>query len=114
MFLPQLVGPARAFEVAYTGERLPAETALEWGLVNQVVPGEQLLEVAGTLARHFAAGPPGSYAGIKRAINNASYKELANQLELETVEQVQRARSKDFIEGVLAFMQKRPAQFTGE
>ena len=74
MFLPELVGPARAFEVAYTGDRLPAEKALEWGLVNQVVPGEQLLEVAGALAKRFAAGPPGSYAGIKRAINNTSYK----------------------------------------
>jgi len=114
LFLPQLVGPARAFEVAYGGERLPAEKALDWGLVNQVVPGEELLEVAGGLARRFAAGPPGSYAGIKRAINNAAYKELEAQLELETVEQVKRARSNDFVEGVMAFMQKRPAQFTGE
>jgi 2-(1,2-epoxy-1,2-dihydrophenyl)acetyl-CoA isomerase len=112
--LPALVGPARAFEIAFLGERLPAEKALEWGMVNQVVPGEELLEVAGGLARRLAAGPPGSYAGIKRVINAAAYKEFAEQLELETVEQEARARSNDFVEGVLAFMQKRPAQFTGE
>ncbi|MHB8692324.1 MAG: enoyl-CoA hydratase/isomerase family protein [Solirubrobacteraceae bacterium] len=112
--LPALVGHARAFEIAYKGERLPAAKALEWGIVNQVVPGEELLDVAGELARRFAAGPPGSYAGIKRTINAAAYNEFAAQLELETVEQEQRARSADFVEGVLAFMQKRPAQFTGE
>jgi 2-(1,2-epoxy-1,2-dihydrophenyl)acetyl-CoA isomerase len=112
--LPALVGHARAFEVAYKGERLPAERALEWGMVNEVVPGDQLLEAAGALARRFAAGPPGSYASIKRTINAAAYKEFAEQLELETAEQVERGRSSDFLEGVMAFMQKRPAQFTGE
>jgi 2-(1,2-epoxy-1,2-dihydrophenyl)acetyl-CoA isomerase len=113
-FLPTLVGPARAFEVAYGGERLPAGKALEWGMVNQVVPGDQLLDVAGGLARRFADGPPGSYASIKRTINASAYKDLAEQLELETAEQVQRGKSNDFVEGVMAFMQKRPAQFTGE
>jgi 2-(1,2-epoxy-1,2-dihydrophenyl)acetyl-CoA isomerase len=78
------------------------------------VSGDELLDVAGSLARKFAAGPPGSYASIKRAINASAYKDLAEQLELETVEQVQRGKSNDFMEGVLAFMQKRPAQFTGE
>jgi 2-(1,2-epoxy-1,2-dihydrophenyl)acetyl-CoA isomerase len=111
--LPQLAGHARAFEIAYKGERLPAAKALEWGIVNEVVPGEQLIDTAGALAKRFAAGPPGSYAGIKRVINAAAYAEFAAQLELETVEQQQRAESQDFVEGVMAFMQKRPANFTG-
>ena len=113
-FLPARVGVARAFEIAYTGDRIPADRALEWGLVNQVVPGDQLLEVAGALAGRLAAGPPGSYAGITRTINAHAYGQLAEQLELETVVQQERARSNDFIEGVMAFMQKRPAQFAGE
>lgn len=113
-FLPALVGHARAFEIAYKGERLPAAKALEWGVVNEVVPGEQLTETVSALAARFVAGPPGSYAGIKREINAAAYDQLERQLELETSQQEQRARSADFVEGVLAFMQKRQANFTGE
>jgi 2-(1,2-epoxy-1,2-dihydrophenyl)acetyl-CoA isomerase len=113
MLLPQLVGHARAFEIAYKGERLAAAKALEWGIVNEVVPGEQLTDTVAALAKRFAAGPPGSYAGIKRTINAAAYSQFAAHLELETVEQQKRADSQDFVEGVLAFMQKRPANFTG-
>jgi 2-(1,2-epoxy-1,2-dihydrophenyl)acetyl-CoA isomerase len=112
--LPQLAGHPRAFEIAYLGERLPAATALEWGLVNRVVPNGEVRDAAAALAARFAAGPPGAYAAIKRTINAAAYREFEAQLELETVEQQRRAESKDFVEGVMAFMQKRPAQFTGE
>ncbi len=113
ILLPALVGHARAFEIAYKGERLPVAKALDWGIVNEVVAGEKLLETAAALAARFAAGPPGSYAGIKRAINAAAYAAIEQQLELETVEQQQRAESADFLEGVVAFMQKRPPEFTG-
>lgn len=113
MFLPALAGHARAFELAYTGERLSAERALAWGLVNEVVSGERLGERAQSLAAKLAAGPPGSFAAIKRAINAAAYARLEEQLELETALQQQLAGSQDFVEGVLAFMQKRPARFTG-
>jgi 2-(1,2-epoxy-1,2-dihydrophenyl)acetyl-CoA isomerase len=111
--LPQAVGHARAFEIAYKGERIPAAKALDWGLVNEVVPADQLIDTVSTLAQRFAAGPPGSYAGIKRTINAAAYAEFEAQLERETVEQQERAESRDFAEGVIAFMQKRPAEFTG-
>jgi 2-(1,2-epoxy-1,2-dihydrophenyl)acetyl-CoA isomerase len=113
MTLPALLGHARAFEFAYTGERLPAAKALEWGLINRVVPGNELASAAGELATRFAAGPPGSYATIKRMINAAAYANLEAHLDAEAVEQQERAESADFAEGVTAFMQKRPAQFTG-
>jgi 2-(1,2-epoxy-1,2-dihydrophenyl)acetyl-CoA isomerase len=114
LFLPELVGTARAFEIAYLGERLPAARALEWGLINQVVPTEQLADAARTMAARLAAGPPGAYAAIKRSINHVAYRDLEAQLELETVEQQRRAESKDFVAGVAAFMTKQPARFTGE
>jgi 2-(1,2-epoxy-1,2-dihydrophenyl)acetyl-CoA isomerase len=113
LFLPAMVGTARAFELAYKGERLPAEKALSWGLVNEVVDAGELAARAQELAARFAAGPPGSFAAIKRAINAAAFSQLEGQLELETELQRQRAHSQDFLEGVLAFVQKRPANFTG-
>jgi 2-(1,2-epoxy-1,2-dihydrophenyl)acetyl-CoA isomerase len=113
MFLPAMAGTARAFELAYTGRRLPADRALSWGIVNEVVAAEQLDSRAQEIAAALAAGPPGSYAAIKRAINAAAFAQLEAQLELEAELQQQRARSQDFIEGVLAFAQKRPPNFTG-
>jgi 2-(1,2-epoxy-1,2-dihydrophenyl)acetyl-CoA isomerase len=112
-FLAARLGHARAFELAYLGERLSAERALEWGLINRVVPGAELAAEAGALAARLAAGPPGSYASIKRTINDQLYRHLEHQLDDEAVLQQERARSADFAEGVLAFLQKRPAAFTG-
>jgi len=113
ILLPALLGHARAFELAYLGERLPASRALEWGLVNEVVAPDQLLRRAGELAARLAAGPPGSLAAIKRAINAAVYERLADQLELEARLQQERVASRDFAEGLSAFAQKRPPRFTG-
>jgi 2-(1,2-epoxy-1,2-dihydrophenyl)acetyl-CoA isomerase len=112
--LAERVGHARAFEIAYLGERIPATKALDWGLVNRVVPDAELHGTVSELAAKLAAGPPGSYANIKRAINAHAYERFEAQLDLEAVLQQGRAESQDFVEGVLAFMQKRPAAFTGE
>jgi 2-(1,2-epoxy-1,2-dihydrophenyl)acetyl-CoA isomerase len=108
------VGHARAFQIAYLGERIAADTALNWGLVNDVVADEELEATVTALAGRLAAGPPGSYAAIKRTINDRAYAGFAELLDLEADVQQERAASKDFTEGVLAFLQKRPAQFTGE
>jgi 2-(1,2-epoxy-1,2-dihydrophenyl)acetyl-CoA isomerase len=107
------VGHARAFEIAYLGERIPAAKALSWGLVNEVVDAAELEARVSQLAARLAAGPPGSYANIKRTINERAYAGFAELLDLEAVLQQERAESKDFSEGVLAFVQKRPAKFTG-
>jgi 2-(1,2-epoxy-1,2-dihydrophenyl)acetyl-CoA isomerase len=111
--LPARVGHARAFEIAYLGERIPAAKALDWGLVNRVVADAELEPTVSALASKLAAGPPGSYANIKRTINDRVYAGFEELLDLEAVLQQERAESADFAEGVLAFMQKRPAQFTG-
>jgi 2-(1,2-epoxy-1,2-dihydrophenyl)acetyl-CoA isomerase len=112
--LPARVGHARAFEIAYLGERIPAAQALDWGLVNRVVPDEELPAAAEALAARLAAGPPGSFAAIKRSLNDRMYAGLEELLELETELQQERASSADFLEGVMSFMQKRSPKFTGE
>ena len=107
-------GHARAFQIAYLGERVPAEQAMEWSLINEVVDDAQLEDRVAALGARLAAGPPGSYAAIKRTINDRAYAGFEQLLELEASLQQQRAESKDFVEGVLAFVQKRPANFSGE
>lgn len=112
-FLPARVGYARAAEMAMLGERVPAQRALDWGLVNQVVPDDELESVSGALLERLAAGPTASYAGSKRLLNRRVYADLAGQLEAEADTQRDQGGSKDFIEGVLAFVEKRPPHFTG-
>ena len=113
LFLPSRVGIARAAELALLGERLPAARALEWGLINRVVPDAELSAQAGALAARLAAGPTRSYAGTKRQLNNWLYARMEEQLELEARIQQEMAGSDDFLEGASAFAQKRPARFAG-
>jgi 2-(1,2-epoxy-1,2-dihydrophenyl)acetyl-CoA isomerase len=112
-FLPARVGYARAAEMAMLGERVPAAQALEWGLINRVVPDDQLDPEAGGLLEKLANGPTKSYAGSKRLLNRRIYADLAGQLEAEADAQRDQGHSQDFVEGVMAFVEKRPARFTG-
>jgi len=108
--LPARVGHARAFQMAYLGERIPAPQALEWGMVNEVVPDEELEPTVAELAARFASGPAGSYANIKRTINHRLYAGFDELLELEAELQQGRVESADFMEAVMAFAQRREAK----
>jgi 2-(1,2-epoxy-1,2-dihydrophenyl)acetyl-CoA isomerase len=112
-FVPPAIGRARAFQMALLGERIPAPQALEWGLVNWVYPDGQLMNEANALVERMAAGPTRSYASSKRALNQFIYGDLDVQLGLEAELQHALGRTKDFIEGTAAFVEKRAPAFTG-
>ena len=113
LFVPAAAGKARAFEMALLGERVPAAKALDWGLINAVHPDGELEARANELAARMAAGPTLSYAASKRALNRMLYPDLDAQLDLEAQLQHELARTKDFQEGVLAFVEKRDPAFQG-
>jgi 2-(1,2-epoxy-1,2-dihydrophenyl)acetyl-CoA isomerase len=113
LFVPTRVGMARAMELSMLGERLPARQALDWGLINRVVEDGRLQDEAAALGARLAAGPTRSYAGSKRQLNSWLYSRMDEQLELEAQIQREMASSSDFLEGALAFAEKRPARFAG-
>jgi 2-(1,2-epoxy-1,2-dihydrophenyl)acetyl-CoA isomerase len=111
--LPRLIGWGRAIELSLLAERLPAEKAYEWGLVNRLFDdNEALLAGAMAVARQLADGPR-SLALIRRAYWESTRNSYEQQLDLEAKLQSEAGRSEDFTEGVAAFLTKRTAAFKG-
>jgi len=114
-FLPQRIGVARAIGLAMLGEKLDAKTALSWGLIWGVYHDAKILmtEVQ-AMADHLAKQPTRALAAIKQAMHAAPTQSLDAQLDLERDLQRDLGNSRDYAEGVNAFLNKRVAHFTGE
>jgi 2-(1,2-epoxy-1,2-dihydrophenyl)acetyl-CoA isomerase len=110
-FLPEIVGPAKAAEMFYTGEMIDAKTALELGIVNRVVAAAELEATAKALARRLADGPHMAIQSVKQVLYGNQREELVKALEHEVEQQLKCFRSKDCGEGVRAFLEKRKPQF---
>jgi 2-(1,2-epoxy-1,2-dihydrophenyl)acetyl-CoA isomerase len=110
--LPRAIGRARAMEMMMLGEKLPAAKAFEWGLINRCVPDAELMPTALALATELANGPR-SLAMIRKLVWDSLDTHWREQLDAEADTQSQAGKTDDFREGVTAFLQKRPAAFTG-
>jgi 2-(1,2-epoxy-1,2-dihydrophenyl)acetyl-CoA isomerase len=111
--LPRLAGRARALEMMLLGERIPAEKALEWGLISRVVDDGELMEEAVALAANLAAGPTVALGLIRKLARNAEQLPLSDALAAERVAQRTAGGTNDFKAAVLAFLQKRRPRFEG-
>jgi 2-(1,2-epoxy-1,2-dihydrophenyl)acetyl-CoA isomerase len=111
--LPRLIGRARAIELSLLGERLPAETALSWGLVNRVFNDDALMGETRRLAHELADGPTVALGLTRRLYWESPENSYEQQLDLECRTQRVAGTSEDFREGVQAFLAKRPAKFAG-
>jgi enoyl-CoA hydratase/carnithine racemase len=112
--LPRIVGLGRALELMLTGELIRAEEALRIGLANRVVPHAELAATTHALAAAIAAGPPLVHRAVKRAVYAGLDGDLTAALDREATGQLALLGSRDFGEGVAAFLQKRPPRFEGK
>lgn len=113
-FLPRLVGLRRAQELMLTNRTLSAAEALEWGMITEVVPDEELIARMCALAADMATGPTRAFGGVKKLLASSAAESLESQMELETRAIAAAAGTADAREGVSAFLEKRAPSFKGE
>ena len=113
-FVPRLVGTRRAMELMLTNRRLSAAEALEWGLINAVVPDDELKAHVGELAQTLARGATLAFGSVKRLLHDSLSATLETQMETEAREIASLTKSRDGREGVRAFLEKRAPEFIGE
>ena len=112
-FLPRFAGMARAFEYAATGRKIPADEAMQVGLVNKVARPNELERVTTELANSFANAPTKAIGMMKRIFNKALTSDLDALLEYEAYMQQNASETEDHREGLKAFLEKRKAEFKG-
>lgn len=113
-FLPRIVGSNRAFELSTMGTKVKAQQALEWGMVNRVVPHEELDATVTEIAAYYAAAPTKAIALMKKMLNKSFNSDLDTMLQYEAYCQEIAGNSADYKEGVTAFNEKRKPEFKGE
>ncbi|MDE2978111.1 MAG: enoyl-CoA hydratase-related protein [Acidobacteriota bacterium] len=112
-FLPRLLGRHRALELILTNRTLSAAEAQDWGIVNEVVPADELDARAGKLAKQLAAGPTRAFGAAKELVMRSFSEDLESQMEFESQAIANAARTEDAAEGIAAFFEKRRADFRG-
>ncbi|MDJ0642019.1 MAG: crotonase/enoyl-CoA hydratase family protein [Erythrobacter sp.] len=112
--LPRVIGQSRAAELFFTGDVIDAATAQEWGLVSRVVPHDDLLAEAQTLAAKIAAMPPHGLRQAKNLLRQGQQVSYDTALEMAANTQAMMHHTADHAEGVAALIEKRSAEFTGE
>ena len=110
--LPRLIGEQRAALMCLTGRRIKAEEALAWGLVDDIVPAEQLTQAALTLAREIAEAAPLAVQSTRATLRGDLAAKVKAQTDHEFEEQTWLRKTKDFAEGVRAVAERRPGNFT--
>ena len=111
--LPRLVGWKRATELLFTGELVSAKAAAEMGMINSVTPDDELMSRAMALAEKLAQAPTAAIAEVKKLLEASATNDLRSHLDLERETQIESGKTKDFVEGVSAFLEKRPPRFVG-
>jgi 2-(1,2-epoxy-1,2-dihydrophenyl)acetyl-CoA isomerase len=111
--LPRMIGRVRAMEMMLLGDKIPAKTALEWGLINRCVADADLMPTALRLAHELADGPTKTLSMIRKLAWQSFDNDWGGQLQAEREAQREAGRTEDFSEGVQAFLAKRPAKFKG-
>lgn len=113
-FLPKAISPARAFEMCTMAQKVTAQQALEWGLVNRVVSADLLDDEVAKAADYYANAPTLAIGMIKKMLNKATHSDLETMLQYEAYCQEIAGRSEDYREGVTAFNEKRKPEFKGK
>lgn len=111
--LPRLVGQKRAAELMFTGDMVTAQQAAQMGMINATVPDGELMDHVMSLAERLAQSPTAAIAQIKRLLDASAVNDYGSQLDREREAQIEAGKTKDFVEGVSAFLEKRPARFVG-
>jgi 2-(1,2-epoxy-1,2-dihydrophenyl)acetyl-CoA isomerase len=111
--LPRLVGWKRATELLFTGDLISAMAAAKMGMINSVTPDGELMSTAMAMAEKLAQAPTAAIAQIKMLLEASAANDLGSQLDLERETQIESGKTKDFVEGVTAFLEKRPPRFVG-
>ncbi len=112
--LPRLIGLPRAMQMMMLGERISAAQAADWGMIYRVVPEAALLDEARALALRLAGGPTLALGQMRRTVRAGLDQDFAATLDAEAMAQGIAGDSADAREGIIAFLQKRPAQFSGK
>lgn len=111
--LPRLVGWKRAAELMFTGDMITAQRAAEIGMINSVTPDSELMQRVMALAERLAQAPTAAIAHMKQLLDASAVNDYGGQLDREREAQIEAGKTKDFTEGVSAFLEKRPPRFVG-